>query len=162
MQSQRAENNVRPLVIFDAPHGSVKFNPEGLSPEEQASLQQAALAVFTEVRQSGDYILRRCNWFVDTGYPFLKQLVQTSSQLSNPRIMGCDYNPFDQHYWLEVDIVSDRTPLRAAIIDPIFGYVGLKEKATSGNSYYRHEQSRIVPPGAPRDKGGVRINTIGI
>ena len=105
--------------------------------------------------------MRRCNWFVDTAFPNLKQLCDSHLDLNDPRIVGCDFNPFDQHYWLEVDVVSN-TGNQAVIIDPIFGYVGLKEKAVYGSTYYRNEKTRAVPHGVSRENGGVRVNTMSI
>ncbi len=155
------ESSRQPYVIFDAPKGEVKFNPKGLSIEHQKIVQQIALDTFKSIPENSSYVLRRCNWFVDTAYPTLKQLCDHHPDLRDPRIVGCDFNPFDQHYWLEVDIVSDAGN-QTAIIDPIFGYVGLKEEAVRGNSYYRNEKTRVVPHGLSREDGGVRVNTMSI
>jgi hypothetical protein len=137
----------------------VYFNPDGLAEEEFNLIKKTAIDVFDKVEKEDLGSFSRCTFFAEPGLEALEEIVKTEKSLKNPEIRGCDSNPFDQHYWVEVTIKKDS---RKVIIDPIFGYVGLFDKAsnTTGHEYYNH--SRHVIPNKHVSEGGVRINTNGV
>lgn len=111
----------KPEVIFVLPtKKEVMFNPNGLSKEEQDRVRSLASQLFVGLAPLD---LERCTFFAEPGWERLSILLEGESGVVNPRIEGCDSNPFDQHYWVGADLVreEEQAPL---IFDPIFGYVG--------------------------------------
>jgi hypothetical protein len=143
--------------FYESKERTVRLNPDGLTPAEMAMLVGLATQLFDGSKKEFEYALDRCTFFAEYGYDVLVRLVANHSNLVNPRIEGCDENPFDQHYWLAVDLVGKEVP-QSITLDPIFGYVGLAEK--THNPYY--DNKRIVPHGVPAWEGGVRIKTLSI
>ncbi|PIN80158.1 hypothetical protein COV11_04545 [Candidatus Woesearchaeota archaeon CG10_big_fil_rev_8_21_14_0_10_30_7] len=126
---------------------------------EAKLVHQIVRETIERLHQEAPYSLRRCTFFADNGYKFLEEAVQ-NTEASNPRIEGCDSNPFDQHYWLAFDL-----EIGTIIVDPIFNYFGLERNAGDllpdyKTNYYRRK--RKVRPNKSVDEGGVRIKTIGI
>ncbi|MFA6602219.1 MAG: hypothetical protein WCT01_00295 [Candidatus Shapirobacteria bacterium] len=143
--------------FYESKERTVRLNPDGLTPTEMAMIVGLATQLFDGSKIEFKYALDRCTFFAEYGYDVLVRLVTNHPHLANPRIEGSDKNPFDQHYWLAVDLVSNEVP-QSITLDPIFGYVGLAEK--THNPYY--DRKRIVTPHVPAWEGGVRIKTISI
>lgn len=159
---QREQASSQPEIIFSAPKSKVEFNPNGLSPEKQSLVKQIATDIFTNTK---DNDLQRCTFFAEPGWEKLSELIKEQEIIINPRIEGCDKNPFDQHYWIAGDIVDDKKNPKTIIFDPIFGYVGLEEKADdilSPDHTRYYQEKRKVEPYKHVSEGGVRINTMGI
>ena len=128
-----------------------QVNNTGLNEEEQGAVKKIAMGVLNEMEKNQKHCLERCTSFADTGIDYL---LRTDAE--NPRIEGCDENPFDQHYWLAFDINE-----KQVVIDPIFDYIGLESEAPDKNQKY-YQRKRKVEAHKPHWEGGVRVKTIGI
>jgi len=150
--------------IYEAPKRKVYLNPEGLSNDEISTLTQVANRLFDGSKEKYEYALERCTFFAEPGYDTLVEIIVDTPSLTNPKIEGYDENPFNQHYWVGADLVREDGP-KPVVFDPIFGYVGLLEKASTllNQDYVRYYNNRrTVPPHVPSWEGGVRIKTISI
>lgn len=153
------------IEIFTAPKGKVRLNPNGLSASEQTLIKDIAIKLFNGAKDEFSHALERCTFFADSGHDVLVNLAGDESHLENPRIEGCDKNPFDQHYWVACDLVRKNERGVEVLFDPIFCYVGLAERADDllDDGYVRYYQNkRRVKPHKHVSEGGVRIKTIGI
>lgn len=149
--------------FFEEGRRKVRFNSEGLSEFEQKELKDLAVAVFKGAVELSPSALERCTFFAEPGYKVLMKLIEKSSLFVRAAIRGDDTNPFQQHYWLECDLMREDKLTGEVVIDPIFGYVGLKSRAGNflgDDRFYR--RGRNVKPNTPAWEGGVRINTMGI
>ncbi|MBI4036491.1 hypothetical protein HY386_01260 [Candidatus Daviesbacteria bacterium] len=146
----------------------ISFNTRGLNQTEQDLVRSVAFSVFLGALKCASYSLRRCTFFADIAYEPLVKSLEGIEIASNSRIEGDDENPFDQHYWLAFNLLTEGGGVpEVVLIDPIFGYLGLEKFAgdkfpgwTGHLEYYRRK--RIVPWRTPVWEGGVRIKTIGI
>ena len=134
------------------------FNGNKLNEQEQKTVKSIVYRLFEELSKQYPWALDRCTFFTDRGYDILLKITNEYPKVKNPRIEGCDYNPFDQHYWLAFDLVNNSEE-RTIIVDSVFGYIGLEnmaeEKLSSTHLRY-YKEKRHVP------RGGVRVKTIGI
>ena len=144
-----------------------RFNPHGLSEEEQQCVRDVAEETIRETAKISGGFVERCHFFSSVGYRFLSAAVARTGMRS-PRILGDDANCFDQHYWLAFDV-----PSGLVYVDPVGSYVGLGEHASDVLNtdserdriiagYYMRGGIRVVDPHKTRDKGGVLLNTMGI
>jgi len=165
MSEIREQLKTTGIEIFTGPKGKVRLNPNGLSASRQTLIRETAIDLFEKARKDFSHALERCTFFADYGYDALLKIADNKDQLKNVRIEGCDDNPFDQHYWVACDLVQENKQEIPVLFDPIFGYVGLEERAGDilGNKYLRYyREKRKVEPDKPVSEGGVRVKTIGI
>lgn len=127
------------------------LNRKNLSEATQKELIRISETLFSQA--IGQH--PRCTFFAHDGIDLLIKEIKSIANFFNPRIEGCDHNPFDQHYWLALYI--DKKP---AIIDPIFGYIGLEEfaKEKLDNVHLRYYKEKGVIP----TKDDIRIKTLSL
>ena len=147
-------------IILETPKTKIRFNPEGLSPEDQSALITVAEQVFSGARQRFRHALERCTFFAETGFDALNELVAQDPRWQRVRIEGSDKNPFDQHYWVAGDLNGE-----SVVLDPIFGYVGTDNaagKVLNDDHLRYYRTKREVPAHTPAWEGGVRVKTTAI
>lgn len=138
----------------------VVFCTEGLDAISQVKVEELVLKVLNQTKRKYDWALSRCTFFADDGIGILEENIKNFLDFSNPRVEGCDKNPFNQHYWLAFD-----TSFGPVIVDPIFGYVGLEAKANlviDDEAVQYYQGKRVVDHTKPAWEGGIRIKTISI
>ena len=152
-------------TVYETKKGKVVFNPEGLSNIEAGRVKNIALSVFHTLAEDAPYRLEICIFYADPGYDALSEEIEDDPLFVNPRIEGCDGNPFDQHYWLSCDLVRVNGSNDTVIFDPVFGYIGLEKEATKVlvDTYLRYyREKRRVKAWMSVGDGGVRIKRISI
>src|SRR3989344_9034288 len=101
-----------------------RFNPHGLSEEEQQCVRDVAEETIRETAKISGGFVERCHFFSSVGYRFLSAAVARTGMRS-PRILGDDANCFDQHYWLAFDV-----PSGPGDVDAAGSYIGLAVHAS--------------------------------
>ena len=76
---------------------SVVFNSNGLNKAEYRLVRSIAEKVFRGVERRFPGALLRCTFYAEYGYPVLVKAISKSKSAIDPKIKGCDANPFDQH-----------------------------------------------------------------
>ena len=150
---------VNNMQALSAAGREYRFNPHGLSEEEQEYVIDIAEETINKTNKRIHRSIEACHFFSETGYDFLAEAVSRSG-MKNPCIRGDDENCFDQHYWLSFDV-----PAGTVIIDPVWNYVGLEKHSRdildySHAAYYTRQ--RKVIPHKPRHEGGVKLNTMSV
>ncbi|MDO8452615.1 MAG: hypothetical protein Q7S79_02585 [bacterium] len=160
------DQQTKPIEETEIEGKIIRFNSNGLRPEEFTMVKDVARKIFTGAKARFKYALNRCTFFAEPGYDELREVQKSSSGVSNPRIEGKDDNPYDQHYWVAFDVKTERGVLEAVILDPIFGYVGLEANAKdvfpNPDFLEYYTKKRKVEPHKIAAEGGVRVKTIGI
>jgi len=96
---------------------------EGLTEEErEITIDIAAKTLYAIKDIPG--ALGRSTFFVVHGYPVLVENSRSAEGVKAPRIEGCEFKPFNQHYWLAFDVNT-----KQIIFDPRFKYLGLRRHA---------------------------------
>lgn len=119
----------------------IRFDLRDIDEDTRTALALLTPQIFARTRELADYAFQRCTWFGEYGYLALAEILKNKTYsrfFTDPRVEGCDSNPYDQHYWIACNISGINAADSTLIIDPIFKYIGLQSH--NDNNYYKNKR----------------------